>query len=135
MALHRTGHILRRLQERLQDNRAMAFDGRDNRLRRKEAVGMEQLVQDFIREMKISSGINRQRAAQAWNAVSGASRYTLEVFLDKGILYVILNSSMARNQLYFQRDVLRQKINDFLKEDELFVKTPGAEAVRSIVLK
>ncbi len=113
----------------------MAFDGRDSRLRRKEAVGMEQLVQDFIREMKMSSGINRQRAVRAWNEVSGASRYTLDVSLDRGILYVTLNSSMARNQLYFQRDALKRKINDFLRDDELFVKTPGSDAVRSVVLK
>lgn len=113
----------------------MGYDNRDNRLRRKDAVGMEQLVQDFIREMKISSGVNRQRAAEAWNVVSGASRYTLDVSLDKGILYVTLNSSMARNQLYFQRDALKQKINEFLANDELFVKTPGVPAVRSVVLK
>ena len=100
-----------------------------------DAVGMEQLVQDFIREMKISSGVNRQRAAEAWNVVSGASRYTLDVSLDKGILYVTLNSSMARNQLYFQRDVLKRRINEFLANDELFVKTPGVPAVRSVVLK
>ena len=96
---------------------------------------MEQLVQDFIREMKISSGVNRQRAAEAWSVVSGASRYTLDVSLDKGVLYVTLNSSMARNQLYFQRDVLKQKINEFLANDELFVKIPGVPAVRSVVLK
>ena len=113
----------------------MGYDNRDNRLRRKDAVGMEQLVQDFIREMKISSGVNRQRAAEAWSIVSGASRYTLDVSLDKGILYVTLNSSMARNQLYFQRDVLKQKINEFLDNDGLFIKTPGAPAVRSVVLK
>lgn len=113
----------------------MGYDNRDNRLRRKDAVGMEQLVQDFIREMKISSGVNRQRAAEAWNVVSGASRYTLDVSLDKGILYVTLNSSMARNQLYFQRDVLKKRINEFLANDELFVKTPGVLAVRSVVLK
>ena len=33
----------------------MAYDSSDNRLRRKDAVGMEKLVQDFIREMKISA--------------------------------------------------------------------------------
>ena len=42
---------------------------------------------------------------------------------------------MARNQLYFQRDALKKKINDFLRDDELFVRTPGSDAVRSIVLK
>ena len=113
----------------------MAYDNKDNRFRRKEAVGMEQLVQDFIREMKISSGLNRQRAVEAWNVVSGASRYTLDVSLDKGVMYVTLNSSMARNQLYFQRDSLLKGINDFLMADELFVKNPAVPAVRSIVLK
>lgn len=114
----------------------MAFDNRDNRLRRKEAVGMEQLVQDFIRDMKLSSGMNSQRAAEAWNMVSGASRYTLDVKLDKGILYVTLNSSMARNQLYFQRDALKVKINEFLENDGLFIKSAGqGPAVKNIVLK
>ena len=112
----------------------MAYDNRDNRLRRKEAVGMEQLVQHFIREMKIASGVNRQRAIEAWNTVSGASAYTLDVNLDKGVLYVVMNSSMARNQLYFQRDVLLKRINEFLDKDSLFVRG-GGPAVRSIVLK
>ena len=112
----------------------MAYDNNDNRLRRKEAVGMEQLVQDFIREMKITSGVNRQRAVEAWNTVSGAAGYTLDVYLDKGILYVTLGSSLARNQLYFQRDVLVRKVNEFLENDSLFVKGNGP-AVRNIVLK
>ena len=112
----------------------MAYDQKDNRFRRKEAVGMEQLVQDFIREMKIASGVNKHRAFEAWSAVSGASRYTLDVALDKGILYVTLNSSMARNQLYFQRDMLIGKMNEFLENDNLFVKGAGP-AVKNIVLR
>ena len=124
---------MRRSPALLHDNK-MAYDIKENRLRRKEAVGMEQLVQDFIREMKLSSGMNTQRAAEAWNSVSGASRYTLSVSLDKGVLYVVMNSSLARNQLYFQRDVLLKKINEFLDNDSLFVKGPGP-AVRNIVLK
>ena len=112
----------------------MAYDNKDNRFRRKEAVGMEQLVQDFIREMKITSGVNRQRAVEAWNTVSGASAYTLDVSLDRGILYVTLSSSMARNQLYFQKEVLMHKVNEYLDADSLFVKGDGP-AVRNIVLK
>ena len=112
----------------------MAYDNRDNRLRRKEAVGMDRLVQEFIREMKIASGVNKCRAQEAWNQVSGASRYTMDVNLDNGILYVTLNCSMARNQLYLQSDVLVQKMNEFLKNDPIFVKGTGP-AVNNIVLK
>lgn len=97
-------------------------------------MGMEQLVQEFIREMKLSAGVNRQRASEAWNMVSGASAYTLDVSLDKGILYVTLSSSLVRNQLYFQRDVLIKKVNEFLESDSLFVKGEGP-AVKNIVLK
>ena len=44
----------------------MAYDKNDNRLRRKDAVGMQQLVQDFIKDMKLVPGVNSQRAAEAW---------------------------------------------------------------------
>ena len=112
----------------------IAYDKKDNRFRRKEPVGMERLVQQFIREMKLTPGMNRQRAVEAWNTVSGASRYTLDVTLEKGVLYVALNSSMARNQLYFQRDVLKQKMNELLENDPMFIKG-DSPAVINIVLK
>ena len=86
--------------------------------------------------MKIASGINRQRVTQAWNTVSGASRYTLDVNYDRGVVYCSLNSSVVRNQLYFQKDVIINRMNEFLASDELFVAGPAGEpAVKAIVLK
>ena len=110
--------------------------GNSNRIGRKEAVGMESLVSQFIREMKLSSGINQMRVKEAWNVVSGASRYTLAVSYVGTYVYVSLSSSMARNQLYYQKDVLMQKMNEFLLADTLFVRNPkGGEPVTNIVLK
>lgn len=112
----------------------MAYD--DNRLRRKEAVGMSELVNHFIREMKLTSGINRQRVTEAWNNASGAGRYTLSLSYVGGILYVSLSSSMVRNQIYYQRDVLMKKMNEILAVDNLFVGDPkGGPAIRNIILK
>ena len=97
---------------------------------------MEALVRDFVRQMKLSSGLNKVRAAQAWNEASGAARYTIDVNLHNGILYVVLNSSMARNQLYFQKDAIMRQMNLLLDQDEMFVKPSGApQAINSIVLK
>lgn len=108
----------------------------ENRIGRKEAVGMEELISRYIREMKIASGVNRMRVQEAWNTVSGAARYTLSVSYVGAVVYVNLNSSMARNQLYYQRDVIMQKMNEFLAADSLFVADPkGGAAVKSIVLK
>ena len=108
----------------------------DNRIGRKEAVGMETLVSQFIREMKLSSGINQVRVTEAWNTASGASRYTLAVSYVGTYVYVTLNSSMARNQLYYQREALMQKMNEILASDTLFVGNPkGGPAVTNIILK
>ena len=97
---------------------------------------MDELVSQFIREMRLSSGINRQRVTEAWNVVSGASRYTLSVSYVGAVVYVALNSSMARNQLYYQRDVLIRKMNEYLASDSLFVGDgKGGPAVRTLMLK
>ena len=107
-----------------------------NGIRRKEAVGMQELISQFIVEMKISSGINRQRVEEAWNQVSGVSRHTLDVSYEKGVVYCSLSSSVVRNQLYFQRDVILQKMNEFLASDELFVSDmKGGPALKTLVLK
>ena len=97
---------------------------------------MESLVAQFIREMKLSFGINQVRVTEAWNNASGASRYTLSVSYVGTYVYVTMNSSMARNQLYYQRDVLMQKMNEILAADSLFVGNPkGGPAVTNIILK
>lgn len=114
----------------------MAYEHKYNALRKKEAVGMEALVQEFIREMKIAGGLNSLRAREAWDAVSGMSRYTLDVNLDRGVMYCTLSSSLVRNQLYFQRDALLKSLNEYLENDELFVRYGNASPiVKSLVLR
>jgi hypothetical protein len=114
----------------------MAYDPRTNRMRRQDAVGMDELVKEFIREMRLSAGLNKQRIEEAWNNVSGAGIYTLDVRYDKGVLYCTIASSMVRNHLYFQKEALTQAMNESLRKDELFIwDWSKGPCVRSIVLK
>lgn len=114
----------------------MAYDSRSNKLRRQEAVAMDELVKQFIVDMRLDKGLNKQRITEAWTEVSGAGRYTLDVNFDKGVLYCTINSSMVRNQLYFQKDVLAQSMNDVLRKDELFIwDWSKGPCVRSLVLR
>lgn len=114
----------------------MASDGKYNRLRRKEAVGMQDLMIQYMRDMKLTSGMNRQRAEEAWRTVSSASRYTLSVHLERGVMTCAISSSLVRNQLYFQKDVLIEQINEFLAADPLFDDGGKAgPAVRTLILK
>lgn len=114
----------------------MGYDDRNNRFRRHEAVGMDELVGQFIRDMKLASGLNRRRAAEAWTAVSGAGNHTLDVYLDKGVMTCTLSSSVVRNQLFFQKDYLVGKLNEYLAADELFVRENKDEAiVKTLILR
>ena len=114
----------------------MAFDGRSNKLRRKEAIGMDELVSQFVRDMKLVSGLNRQRVADVWGVVSGAGKYTLSTTYERCVLTCFISSSLVRNQLYFQRDVLMHKMNEILATDELFENpSDGSPAIKTLVLK
>ena len=106
------------------------------RIHRKEALGMDQLVKEYIKSMKLAAGLNTQRIFAAWDACSGAGPFTLKRFFRDGRLYITLNSSVIRNQLYFQKAELVEKMNQYLSKDELFTsdnRTVGY--IRELILK
>lgn len=106
------------------------------RITRREPRSMDDLVHQFIRTMQLSSPLNSQRIFAAWDAASGAGPYTLRRFFRDGTLYITVDSSVVRNQLWFQRDALVERINALLSEDELFTPDPRGNApVRQLVLK
>jgi len=106
------------------------------RFHRKEAVPMETIVRQYIKSMRLAAGLNTQRIFAAWDACSGAGPFTLKRFFRDGTLYITLNSSVIRSQLYFQQDALIEKMNGYLAQDELFTadnRTVGF--IRKLVLK
>lgn len=105
-------------------------------IHRKEAIGMDKVVEEFIKSMKLSAGLNTQRVFAAWDVCSGAGPFTIKRFYRGGKLYITLKSSVIRNQLYFQKDALIEKMNAFLSEDTLFTadnRTVGF--IRELILK
>lgn len=113
----------------------MAMEYKGNTLQRRDAVGMDELVEQFIRDMKLASGINRQRVIAAWNSVSGASRYTVDVYLKGKTLYCTIGSSVVRNHLYFQKDVLLAQLNNCLGSDDMFIKDDEGPYVTELILR
>ena len=108
----------------------------NSRIGRKEAQGMDEIIARYIKEMKLVSGVNRQRIFAAWDAVSGASAYTVNLYVKNNVLYCGLSSSMVRSQLYYQKDSIVRKINEFLASDDLFVKDSKKDGfIKDIVLK
>ncbi len=106
------------------------------RIHRKEAVSMEELVRQYIKSMRLAAGLNTQRIFAAWDACSGAGPFTLKRYFRGGTLFITLNSSVIRSQLYFQRAELVRKMNAFLSDDELFTAdNRSVGEVRELVLR
>lgn len=96
-----------------------------NVLSRKEAVGMEELVPFFLREMHLSKGINDNIYRRLWNEVSGAGEYTQGCFVKGGVLYCRLSSSIVRSHLSYNKDGILREINNLAEKDPLFDKSAG----------
>ena len=93
-------------------------------IRRKEALTMEEVIEEYIKSAKLASGLNTQRVFAAWDECSGAGPFTLKRYFRSGTLYITLNSSVIRNQLSFQKEALIEKMNATLSGDKLFTAVP-----------
>lgn len=91
--------------------------GYGNRIGRKEAQGMQELVDQYIREMKLAAGLGRQHVYDAWMKVSGASGYTVDLAFRNGVLVCTLSSSVVRNRLYLRKSELLRLLNECLADD------------------
>lgn len=107
-----------------------------SRVARKQAVSLAEAIQEYLRASRLSAGLNNQRVFAAWDAASGAGRYTVRRYFRDGRLHITVDSSVVRSQLSFQRDTLLAKINALLEQDELFTcDGPRTGAVRELILK
>ena len=114
----------------------MIKDDSPVRIHRKQALSMEEVVQQYIKSMKIAAGLNTQRIFEAWDACSGAGPFTLRRFFRDGKLYITLNSSVIRNQLSFQKADLVEKMNAWLSQDALFTAdNRTVNFIRELILK
>jgi len=108
----------------------------DFRIRRKEALSIAQAVKLWMQSEHLGATFNTRRIFKAWDDVSGAAQYTLKRYFRDGTLHITLSSSVVRNQLSFQKDILIEKLNKALEGDELFEKdNPDVSMVREIKLK
>ena len=107
-----------------------------SRVARKTAVSLSEAIQEYLKAAKLTSGLNTQRIFAAWDAASGAGRYTVRRFFRDGRLYITVDSSVVRSQLSFQRDTLIEKINTLLAQDELFTRDDARVGiVKELILK
>lgn len=107
-----------------------------SRVARKTAAPLSDLIRTWLKSEHLTASLNTQRIFAAWDAASGAGRYTVRRYFRDGRLYITVDSSVVRSQLYFQREALVDKINALLGQDELFTRDDARVGlVQELILK
>lgn len=92
-----------------------------------KALPIGLLIRQFLREEGLETPLNEYRAVNSWKDVMGemVARYTTQVSLRGGTLFVSLNNPALRQNLLMQRTAIAKKVNDHV----------GAQVVQNIVFR
>lgn len=82
-------------------------------MRRTKTLLMGDLLDEFFKRPYIAAKVAEGKLPDTWRAVVGdrVADQTTELKLERHILHVRIQSSVLRSELFYQRDVLREKIN------------------------
>jgi predicted nucleic acid-binding Zn ribbon protein len=96
-------------------------------MRRSNAQSLEEVLRDYLREMKMDRKLKEVDVVQSWENMVGKTiaHYTSNIWLSKKILYVEINSSVVKNELLMMREEIRQRLN----------QEAGEEMVEKIVFR
>jgi predicted nucleic acid-binding Zn ribbon protein len=96
-------------------------------MRRSKTISLAEAMKDYIREMNLEGKLMEVNLIYSWEEVVGRaiSSRTSKVYIKEHILYVHLNSSVARNELLMLKEALREKLNE----------RAGKEVIKDIILR
>lgn len=74
------------------------------------------VLQSVIDDLDIQDKIDEARAIETWAYLVGPSvnRVTSSVWMDDGVLHVKMQSSAWRSEIYTNREMWRQRVNEEL---------------------
>ena len=96
-------------------------------MRKNNTQKIDDIVQEYLKALNIDGKLKEVRLIRSWDEIVGKTiaRSTREIFIKDRKLFVKLNSSIIRNELFLLRDGLRKALNDKAGEiliDEIILK-------------
>ena len=82
-------------------------------MRRSKTLLLGNLLEEFFRLPYVAAKVAEGKLPETWRQVFGdrAADLTTELRLERRILYVRIQSSVLRSELFCQRDALRDALN------------------------
>nr|WP_279057401.1 DUF721 domain-containing protein [Alistipes communis] len=86
-------------------------------MRRTKTMLMGDLLEEFFARPYVAAKVAEGRLPDTWREVVGdaVANLTTDLRLENRILYVRLQSSVVRQELFYQREALRDRINEVSK--------------------
>lgn len=83
-------------------------------MRRTKTQLMGELLEEFFRRPYIAAKVAEGKLPDTWRTVVGdrVANETTELKLENHILHVRIRSSVLRQELFYQRDALRDALNE-----------------------
>ena len=96
-------------------------------MRRSEIHSLGSAIKSFLKESKFDRKLAEVDAVSSWELIIGRpiARATTSIYIKNETLYVHLNSSIVRNELFMMRNDIIRAVNNH----------SGREVVKAIVLK
>lgn len=88
--------------------------------RKREAAPISDFLKDYVTSSKkLKTGLDKVQVRDAWHKVMGKpiAKYTTDVYLDRGTLYVKLSSAPLRQELNYGKEKIRVMINEELERE------------------
>ncbi|MCK5170332.1 MAG: DUF721 domain-containing protein [Bacteroidales bacterium] len=96
-------------------------------MRKKNTQKIDEVVKEYLKAFKIDDKLKEVKVIKSWEEVVGKTiaRSTNNIYIKNRKLFVKLNSSVIRNELFMLRDGLKKALND----------KAGEEIIDEIILK
>ena len=96
-------------------------------MRKKNTELLSDVIRQVLGELHLDKPLNEKRLIDAWPKVLGNNivQYTSELSIRNRILYVKLNSSVLRHDLFLSREEIKNSLN----------KLVGVEVIVDIVFQ
>ncbi|MFC2136636.1 DUF721 domain-containing protein [Bacteroidota bacterium] len=88
-------------------------------MRKSNTQKLQEVLNESLKELNIDNKIKQLRILKSWEELVGKTiaKYTKGLHINKKKLFVTLDSSVVRNELYMIKDGLLQKLNEIAGED------------------
>lgn len=82
-------------------------------MRRTKTMLMGDLLEEFFSRPHIAAKVAEGKLPETWRTVVGdrAADLTTELRLERNILHVRIRSSVLRQELFYQREALKEELN------------------------